>query len=125
MRFISVSWELLAFDWESLLNALICRSAWSGGPLIPKILDPALPLVFDATKTKYLGGQFNSEIGQVLSLAIRENICGPPPPPFIVPWESEILGPYFIVVMDAIGPETDFTLETDRKRVKEKLLKRT
>ena len=31
----------------------------------------------------------------------------------------------FYVVVDAIGLETDFTLETNRKRVKEKLLKRT
>ena len=46
-------------------------------------------------------------------------------PPLVVPWESEILGPYFNVVVDAIGLETDFTLETNRKRVKEKLLKRT
>ena len=51
---------------------------------------------------------------------------GPPlPPPFVVTWDSEIFGPYFNVVVDAIGPETDFTLETNRKRVKEKLLKST
>ena len=31
------------------------------------------------------------------------------PPPFIVTWDSEIFGPYFNVVLDAIGPETDFT----------------
>ena len=37
---------------------------------------------------------------------------GPPlPPPFIVTWDSEICGPYFNVVVDAIGPETDFTLD--------------
>ena len=41
---------------------------------------------------------------------------GPPlPPPFIVTWDSEIFGPYFNVVVDAIGPETDFTLETNVK----------
>ena len=50
---------------------------------------------------------------------------GSGPPPFVVTWESEIFGPYFNVVVDAIGPETDFTLETNRKRVKEKLLKST
>ena len=38
-----------------------------------------------------------------------------PPPPFIVTWDSEIFGPYFNVVVDAIGPETDFTLETNVK----------
>ena len=37
------------------------------------------------------------------------------PPPFIVTWDSEIFGPYFNVVVDAIGPETDFTLETNVK----------
>ena len=37
------------------------------------------------------------------------------PPPFVVTWESEIFGPYFNVVVDAIGPETDFTLETNVK----------
>ena len=36
-------------------------------------------------------------------------------PPFIVTWDSEIFGPYFNVVLDAIGPETDFTLETNGK----------
>ena len=33
----------------------------------------------------------------------------------VVTWESEIFGPYFNVVADAIGPETDFTLETNVK----------
>ena len=47
------------------------------------------------------------------------------PPPFVVPWESEIFLVNIFVVVDAIGLETDFTLETNRKRVKEKLLKRT
>ena len=36
-------------------------------------------------------------------------------PPFVVPWESEILGPNFYVVVNAIGPETDFILETNVK----------
>ena len=36
-------------------------------------------------------------------------------PTFIVTWDSEIVGPYFKVVVDAIGPETDFTLETNVK----------
>ena len=36
-------------------------------------------------------------------------------PFFIVTWDSEIFGPYFNVVVDAIGPETDFTLETNVK----------
>ena len=41
---------------------------------------------------------------------------GPPPlPPFIVTWDSEIFGPYFNVVANAIGPETGFTLETNVK----------
>ena len=34
-----------------------------------------------------------------------------------------ISGPYFNVAVDAIGPKTDFTLETNRKKVKEKVLK--
>ena len=46
-------------------------------------------------------------------------------PPFVVPWESEFFLVNIFVVVDAIGLETDFTLETNRKRVKEKLLKRT
>ena len=37
------------------------------------------------------------------------------PPPFIVTWDSEIFVPYFNVVVDAIGPETNFTLETNGK----------
>ena len=49
----------------------------------------------------------------------------PPPPPFVVPWESEIFLVNIFVVVDAIGLETDFTLETNRKRMKEKLLKST
>ena len=36
----------------------------------------------------------------------------------IVTWDSEIVGPYFNVVVDAIGPETDFTLETNVKEWK-------
>ena len=38
-----------------------------------------------------------------------------PPPPLIVTWDSEIFGPYFNVVVDAIGSEMDFTLETNVK----------
>ena len=34
-----------------------------------------------------------------------------PPPPLVVPWAIKILGPYFNVAVDALGPETDFTLE--------------
>ena len=37
------------------------------------------------------------------------------PPPLEVPWETEIFGPYFNVVVDVISLETDFTLETNRK----------
>ena len=46
--------------------------------------------------------------------------------PFFVVFDYEVkfLVNIFVVV-DAIGLETDFTLETNRKRVKEKLLKRT
>ena len=44
-----------------------------------------------------------------------EGVRTPPLPPFIVTWDSEIFGPYFNVVVDAIGPETDFTLETNVK----------
>ena len=32
--------------------------------------------------------------------------------------QGEILGPYFNVVVDAIGPEMDFTIETNRKEWK-------
>ena len=48
---------------------------------------------------------------------------GPDPPPLVVPWESEIFLVNIFVVVDAIGLETDFTLETNRKRMKEKLFK--
>ena len=41
----------------------------------------------------------------------------------VVPWAFKILGPYFNIAADAIRPKTDFTLETNRKKVKEKLLK--
>ena len=37
-----------------------------------------------------------------------EGVRTPHPPPFIVTWDSEIFGPYFHVVVDAVGPETDF-----------------
>ena len=39
---------------------------------------------------------------------LEENGCGEK-------WESEIFGPYFNVVVDARGPETKFTLETNVK----------
>ena len=38
------------------------------------------------------------------------------PHPLIVPWESESLGPYINVVLDAIGPEIDFTQGTSTKK---------
>ena len=41
----------------------------------------------------------------------------------MVPSAIKILGPYFNVASDAIGSETDFTPEMNRKKVKEKLLK--
>ena len=41
----------------------------------------------------------------------------------VVPCTIKILGPYFNVAVDAIGPKTDFTLETTIKKVKEKPLK--
>ena len=43
----------------------------------------------------------------------------------VVPWEIEIFLVNIFVVVDAIGLETDFTLETNRKRMKETLLKST
>ena len=55
-----------------------------------------------------------------------EGVRTPPPSP---PLRSHMGKWNFLVkifvVVDAIGLETDFTLETNRKRVKEKLLKRT
>ena len=41
---------------------------------------------------------------------------GPATPPQVVPWAIKILGPYFNVAVDAMGPKTDFTLETNRKK---------
>ena len=38
-----------------------------------------------------------------------------PPPPLVGPWDFEIWRPNLNVAVDAIGPETDFTLETDGK----------
>ena len=38
-------------------------------------------------------------------------------------WAFKILGPYFDIAADAIRPKTDFTFETNRKNVKEKLQK--
>ena len=37
------------------------------------------------------------------------------PPPLVGPWDFEIWRPNLNVAVDAIGPETDFTLETDGK----------
>ena len=56
--------------------------------------------------------------GPFCSLLLQK---GPDPPPLVVPWESEIFLVNIFVVVDAIG----LTLETNRKRVKEKLPKRT
>ena len=36
----------------------------------------------------------------------------------VVPWAIKILGPYFNVAVEAIGPKTDFTLETTIKKWK-------
>ena len=41
-----------------------------------------------------------------------------PPPPLVVPWTIYILGPYFNVAVDALGPETDFTLISNKKKLK-------
>ena len=38
------------------------------------------------------------------------------PPPLVVPWAIKILGPYFNVAVDALGPETDFTLEKKNRK---------
>ena len=45
--------------------------------------------------------------------------------PFSLSFATRNFWLIFYVVVDAIGLEIDFTLETNRKRVKEKLLKRT
>ena len=37
-------------------------------------------------------------------------------PPLVVPRAIKILGLYFNVAVDPIGPKTDFTLETNRKK---------
>ena len=37
------------------------------------------------------------------------------PKALVGPWDFEILSPNLNVAVDAIGPETDFTLETDGK----------
>ena len=51
-----------------------------------------------------------------------EGVRTPPAPPIVVLWESEILGRYFMLYwMPEPGLETDFTIETNRKRMKEKL----
>ena len=44
---------------------------------------------------------------------------GPATPPLVVPWAIKILGPYFNVAVDALGPETDFTLEKKTEKMKE------
>ena len=41
---------------------------------------------------------------------------GDPHPPLVVPWAIKILGPYFNVAVDALGPETDFTLEKKNRK---------
>ena len=58
--------------------------------------------------------QFSMENMKLSSIPLF-SMHGGPLPPFIVTWDSEIFGPYFNVVVDAIGPETDFTLETNVK----------
>ena len=60
--------------------------------------------------------------GPFCSLLLRR---GPDPPFFVVPWESKKFLVNIFVVVDAIGLETDFTLETNRKRMTEELLKST
>ena len=44
-----------------------------------------------------------------------DEVSSPLASPPLVTWDSEIFGPYFNVVVDSIGPETDFTLETNVK----------
>ena len=61
----------------------------------------------------------NSMLGEGTKKALFRSLLlrrGPDPPPFVVPWESETLGPYFNVVVDAISPETDSVLKTNRKK---------
>ena len=71
-------------------------------------------------------GKGTSKKKKVLFVVFHyEGVRTPSPPPFVVPWESEIFLVNIFVVVDARGLETDFTLETNRKRMKEKLLKST
>ena len=63
-------------------------------------------------------GSVQKKRGPFCSLLLQR---GPDPPPLVVPWESEIFLVNIFVVVDAIGLETDFTLETNRKRMKETL----
>ena len=82
------------------------------------ILHPASCILLPACKlcSKTIHSGQNLLVCQQ-TLFIRErDKKRPPPPPLLVPWESEILGLYFNVVVDAIGLETDFTLETIRKK---------
>ena len=55
-------------------------------------------------------------VGGFSSLSLLRGPAPPPPFPLVVPWTIYILGPYFNVAVDVIGPKTDFTLETNRKK---------
>ena len=74
------------------------------------------------SKSKHLKGKGREQKGPFFVVFYYKGVRTPP---FVVPWESEFFLVNIFVVVDAIGLETDFTLETKRKGAKEKLLKRT
>ena len=96
--------SLCQFSERSSHNALLlaCFDSWS-------VLTPQVECVRVIDQKRPFFVVFDYERVQTL------------PPPFVVTWESEILGRYFNFVVDAMGLETGFTLEIYRKRVKEKL----
>ena len=60
-------------------------------------------------------------IQQKMSLLVvffYEEASSTPPPPLVIPRVIKILGPYFNVAVDVIGPKTNYTLKTNRKKLK-------
>ena len=63
----------------------------------------------------YLLGKVHKKIFPFSSYLLLRPLTPPPPLPLLVKWNFEILSRNFNVAMDAIGPETDFTLEKHGK----------
>ena len=78
--------------------------------------DEEIHYLLDKPLHPIVRGGVQKEITFFSSLLLQRGLAPPAPPPLVVPWAINILGPYFNVAVDALGPETDFTLEKKQKK---------